>query len=698
MIIHHPAPLRRRGFTLRPRAAHGVWLTLALVLAPTAAGAQEPDIEARLARAEAYHEALRTLPGGRVSARWVPGTEAFVYRAQAGPHAGQWMRVDAITGTAAPVAQENLPPQPAPPGLSRMDRRGDTLRILRVDGGEAARLVDAPDAGWQVSPQGWHPDGRWLAVLRADAAGVHRVPVIDYAQPLERVEPVEYPKSGTPLPVPTLHVVDAGSRGMRQAQLDVRDAYALIAGWRGEPAEALVIRMTRTGKQLELLAVDPRDGRSRLLVRDERPETSVAALDFATGGWTNQVTVLPDGSGFLWFSERDGWRHLYRYGWDGAAPRQLTRGAFPVHSVVRVDSASGQIHVIASADAARPYDQHLYVLPANGGALRPLTREPGIHDVQFSPSGRAFLDVHSSIDRPYATDLRRADGSTVARLETADTSRIAALGHRPPEAFRAKAADGRTEIHGVIYTPADFSPARRYPVVDYIYGGPWLSAVQKEYAPTISMQRIAASLAQMGLVVVMVDARGTPGRDKAFQDATYGRVGQMEIADHVAALRQAAEGRPWMDLSRAGIAGHSWGGYFALRGMLTAPEFFRAGYAGAPGDLVELAVINEPHMGMPAENPEGYARGSNLPLAASLAGPLKIMHGTSDVNAPFGSTMRMISALIAADRRFDLLVIPNAPHNPADPAGRYYRQDLRRFMAAELQGIGNREQGTGNRE
>jgi dipeptidyl aminopeptidase/acylaminoacyl peptidase len=165
----------------------------------------------------------------------------------------------------------------------------------------------------------------------------------------------------------------------------------------------------------------------------------------------------------------------------------------------------------------------------------------------------------------------------------------------------------------------------------------------------------------------------------------------MEIADHVAALRQAADSRPWMDLSRAGIAGHSWGGYFALRGMLTAPEFFRAGYAGAPGDLTESAVINEPHMGMPAENPEGYERASNLPLAANLAGPLKIMHGTSDVNAPFGSTMRMISAFIAADRRFYLLVIPNAPHNPANPAGRYYRQDLRRFMATELQGIGNRE-------
>ncbi|HVH12862.1 MAG TPA: DPP IV N-terminal domain-containing protein [Longimicrobium sp.] len=509
----------------RPRRILRLAAVLGL-LAPVAARGQA-DVETRLQRAEAYHEALRTMAGGRVRAAWIPGREAFVYRAEAGPRAGQWLRVDVLRGTSAPLSPDSLPPLPAPAGRERMDSRRDTLRILRRDGGEAARLVQAPDAGWMVQPEGWHPDGRWLAAVRTTSEGVHSVPLIDYSTPLERIEPARYPKSGTPLPVPTVHVVDADSGGVRAAEVDGRDAYLFLAGWRTEPAELLVIRMSRTGKELELFGIDPRSGRSRRLARDARPETSVAALDFASGGWTSQVTVLPDGSGFLWLSERDGWRHVYRHGWDGGAPRQLTRGAFPVHRVVRVDPASGRIYLIASADMARPYDQHLYVLDRNGGALRPLTREPGIHDVQFSPGGRAFLDVHSSIDRPYATDLRRADGGLVARLETADTAdtaALAALGHRPPESFRARAADGATEIHGVIYTPYDFDPARRYPVVDYIYAGPFLSAVQKEYAPTLSMQRIAASLAQMGLVVVMVDGRGTPGREKAFQDATYGRV------------------------------------------------------------------------------------------------------------------------------------------------------------------------------
>lgn len=250
-----------------------------------------------------------------------------------------------------------------------------------------------------------------------------------------------------------------------------------------------------------------------------------------------------------------------------------------------------------------------------------------------------------------------------------------------------KAADGATDLYGVLYRPVDFDSTKRYPIVDYIYGGPWVAVHQTTYMPTgvtAAMQRIAASLAQMGFVVAMLDARGTPGRSKSFQDANYGHIGTMEIADHVAALRALARTRPYMDTTRAGIAGHSWGGYFAINGMLTAPDFFKVGYAGAPGDLTEAASINEPNMGLLSSNPTGYEAGSNEAHASALRGKLKIMHGTSDTNSSFSSTMRMTQALIDANKTFDLLVMPGQPHQPQGAAGRYYREDVRRFMAIHL--------------
>src|SRR4029453_16098051 len=176
--------------------------------------------------------------------------------------------------------------------------------------------------------------------------------------------------------------------------------------------------------------------------------------------------------------------------------------------------------------------------------------------------------------------------------------------------------------------------------------------------PASAMHRISAALAQMGFVGAMLDARGTPGRGKAFQDANYGRIGEIEIPDHVAALRELAKSRPYLDTTRAGIVGHSWGGYFALRGMLQAPDFFKVGYAGAPGDLTEAASINEPNMGLMASNQAGYEAGSNVRLASQLRGRLKIMHGTSDVMAPLSTTMRMAQPLIAATKAFHLSVSP----------------------------------------
>jgi dipeptidyl aminopeptidase/acylaminoacyl peptidase len=315
-----------------------------------------------------------------------------------------------------------------------------------------------------------------------------------------------------------------------------------------------------------------------------------------------------------------------------------------------------------------------------------LSAAAGMHRLFPSPEDDYFIDGHSSLTQPRVWEVIASVSGKTFRYAEADVSKLAAIHYQPPEPFTVLAADGHTPLYGVLYKPADFDPKKRYAVIDCIYGGPFTTVVPWGYVGASFEARMAGSLAQMGFVTVVLDARGTPGRGKAFQDVNYGRIGQTEIPDHVAALRQVAASHPYMDIARAGIFGHSWGGFFALHGMLSAPDFFRAGYSAAPGTFEEEAIIQEPYLGLPGQNPSGYHDGANIPEAGNLRGALRIMHGTADVNAPFSATLRMVDALIKANKHFELLVMPGEPHLPAGPATRYYFDDVKLFFLRTLGG------------
>ena len=670
----------------------------------SAQGQDSPHLARALARADRFDAAFGPQP--QPIAKWQKGHRLAFSPAGRAP----WTILDAPTGqvleadvadaavggagpaTALPLGLASFESAPPPRPSWTTQAANNALVVSDTDGAIRLQLQGAQNYGWGLAPHAWDRDGRIFVAVRRDSREIHRVPIVDYSSAIERVTFAPYPKTGTALPVEELHIVDPAAGVSRKVRLDTRDATIWFLGWRRTVSEALVMRLSRTGKRLDLFAIDASGG-TRLLAFDERPATFVGALDFTTADWPWQVIPLPDDSGFLWMSERDGWRHVYLYGYDGALKKQLTSGAFPVHRVVHVDSPRKQIYALASGDSERPYDRHVYRVGLDGTGFTALTSAPGQHEAAFASSGDFFVDTYSSLTQPHTVELRRADGTLLKRLGQASTSALEAVGYAPPEPFRVKAADGTTDLYGVLYKPADFDAARRYPVIDYIYAGPFIAVHQTTYAPSSAMHRISAALAQMGFVVAMLDARGTPGRGKTFQDANYGRIGQIEIPDHVAALRTLAQSRPYMDTTRAGIVGHSWGGYFALRGMLTAPDFFKVGYAGAPGDLTEAASINEPNMGLLASNQAGYEAGSNIGRASALRGRLKIMHGTSDTMAPLSTTMRMAQALIEANRTFDLLIMPGQPHGPAGAFGRYYREDVRRFMATHL--LGDDVAGTG---
>ena len=296
-----------------------------------------------------------------------------------------------------------------------------------------------------------------------------------------------------------------------------------------------------------------------------------------------------------------------------------------------------------------------------------------------------FIDSASTVDTPPVTTVRDWSGRVLVELERADITKLAATGWTPPERFCVKAADGVTDIYGVLYRPRGFDPAQRYPVVDSLYPGPQVDRVAPCFDPG-GMGLDAEPIAALGFVVVAVDGRGTPGRSKSFHDASYGHLADAGcLADHVAALRQLARTRPWMDLDRVAAFGHSGGGFATVRAMLDFPEVYKAGVAlSGPHDAryFNLGFV-ETYDG--ADNPEAWARASNVDLADRLAGKLLLIHGEMDDQVHPDHTLRLADRLIAADKDFELLIVPAAEHTFIDCLA-YVRKRCWDFLVRELMG------------
>jgi dipeptidyl aminopeptidase/acylaminoacyl peptidase len=268
-------------------------------------------------------------------------------------------------------------------------------------------------------------------------------------------------------------------------------------------------------------------------------------------------------------------------------------------------------------------------------------------------------------------------------LSVADISGLEDLGWRPADEFTIKAADGKTDLYGLLWKPYDFDADLKYPVIEYIYGCPQVAVVPRSFTHWEGIYPQA--LAQLGFVVFVVDARGTPERGKAFQDVAYGNMGRHEIPDHVGALRQLIEQRPYMDGDRVGIFGHSCGGYFTIRALLLAPDAYHVGVASAPVVELEYGNAMEVYMGPPDENRGAYEYASNVRFAGNLEGKLFLIHGTSDFAAPLSGTMKMVEALIQAGEAYDLLLFPEQDHGLyGGSTGTYWQWAVRRYFQEHL--------------
>lgn len=431
--------------------------------------------------------------------------------------------------------------------------------------------------------------------------------------------------------------------------------------WSADGSQLAFVSTSRDHKEERLRVADPHTGE----VRDVLEEVEETFFESGTGrvNWH----VLLESEEVLWYSKRHGWGHLYRHDLaTGELKNRVTTGDWNVLQVLRVDEEDETLYFTGvGREAGDPYFEHFYSVRTDGSRLRHLTPDSANHAVSLAPSGAYFVDSYSTPVVAPTTVLRDREGELVMSLETADISRLAATGWQPPTPFVVKARDGETDLHGLMYKPSNFDPERSYPVINYLYPGPQSGSVgSRSFRASRSDKQ---SIAELGFIVVEVDAMGTPRRSKAFHDAYYGNMGDNGLPDQVTMIQQLGERHSWMDLDQVGIWGHSGGGYASTAGILRYPDFYKVAVsqAGNHDNRNYEDDWGEKWQGLLETYPDGttnYDNQANQLQAENLKGKLLLAHGTMDTNVPFYNTLLVADALIAADKDFDLIMLPNRSH------------------------------------
>lgn len=411
------------------------------------------------------------------------------------------------------------------------------------------------------------------------------------------------------------------------------------------------------------------------VIVDEQQET------FISYSHKHFAFYLPDTNEMIWMSERDGWNHLYLVDLlTGDVKQQITKGNWVVRGIEFVDPKNREIWFRAGGidPDQDPYYIHHCRIGFDGQNLVRMTAGDGTHQVSFSPERDYLIDTYSWVDMPPRIELRLTkDGGLVTDLEHSDVDQLKAIGWSAPERFVAKARDGVTDIFGVIFRPASFDPALKYPVVERLYAGPHGSFVPKSFSRNHQSQ----DLAELGCIVVQIDGMGTSNRSKAFHDVCAKNLVDAGFPDRKLWMQAAASVYPQIDLSRVGVIGHSAGAQSAMAALLWHNEFYKVAVAscGCHDNRMDKIWWNEQWMGWPI-GPH-YEEQSNVVNAHRLKGNLFLIVGELDKNVDPASTMQVVDALIKADKDFDLLVVPGRGHNTANP---YVQRRTRDYLVEHL--------------
>ena len=537
---------------------------------------------------------------------------------------------------------------------------GDKRTVLSTDGSEGHYYDPASLA--------WSPDSSKLVAYRV-RPGYRRLVHYVSSSPEDQLQPqhwaIQYAKPGDLLDLEQPVLFDI--RSQKQITVDSAlfpNAYDMSdLVWRKD-SRAFTFEYNQRGHQVfRVIEVDAHTGQARAVISEE-PKTffyynrSAATLQAGK----RYRYDLADGKEIVWMSERDGWNHLYLIdGATGTVKTQITKGAWPVRHVLKVDEEKRQLWFSAGGMQAGkdPYFQHYYRINLDGSGLTPLTTADANHTVEFSSDMTLFVDTYSRVDLPTVSELKRADGTFIAAIEKGDITRLAALGWKAPEVFVAKGRDGVTDIWGLVWKPRNFDPSKKYPVIEYIYAGPHGTHTPKSFQVTNGMQ----AQAELGFVVVQMDGMGTSNRSKAFHDAAWQNLRDAGFPDRILWHQAYAAKNAFYDITRVGIYGGSAGGQNAMAALLFHPEFYKVAvsYAGCHDNRMDKIWWNEQWMGWPVG--AQYAASSNVEHAHKLQGKILLIVGELDTNVDPSSTLQVVSALLKANKNFDFLMIPSAEHN-----------------------------------
>lgn len=590
------------------------------------------------------------------------------------------------------IAENAFSAEISPDGRKLGYGKDGELFVFHFESGLSVQLTDdaAPHKyngrfGWAQEEefglvQGWiwSPNSTYMTYWQSDETDVPIYKLTDFAGQHPEYMEVPYPKVGDPLPIVKVGVLNTDRLDQKWLNIDLDGGYIPRMYWTNEPDILMVVWMNREQDVLRLIRYNVNTDEQSVIL-EEKSRTWIDVSDFF-GGRLHHFYFPEELNSFFYVSEKDGFAHIYHYDYMGRMLNQLTKGAYEVIGIDAIDVKRKRIFYTSTEEHST--QRHLYSVGFDGSKKEKITAEPGRHSVHVSPDGKYYLDSWSNVSTPRQVELWSTAGKLIEKM--ADNSQvleyIEKTAYSPRELFSFKTPDGQ-ELDGYLVKPVNFDPAKTYPMVLSVYGGPGSQGVYNSWESNPFTQ----FLAHQGYVVANVNNRGNGGYGDTFEKCVHENLGHFESYDFSETAKYLAATHNWIDGERMAIYGHSYGGYTSSYTMLTHPGVFKAAIVAAPvtDHLLYDAILTERFMGLKEKNMDGYVKSSSVTHAGRLDGALLLAHSLMDENVHPQNTFQLVQALNSAGKDFDLKIYPPGAHGIATDLTTYILLNTQYFNFLE---------------